>query len=94
MPPESHYPYCSEEVRHGGSGTDHREGQVTIPKAVRDALGVKTGDTLVFRVEKDRAVVAASSDLLDLAGSVPAAKRATPWPEVRRQARRALDERR
>ncbi len=68
------------------------KGQVTIPKTVRDALGVKEGDALVFRVEDGRAVIAASPDLLDLAGSVsvPAAKRGTPWQEVRQQTRRSL----
>lgn len=70
------------------------KGQVTIPKAVRDALGVREGDSLIFRVEGDRAVVAATRDLLDLAGavSIPVAKRGTPWEEVRRQTWRARGE--
>ena len=46
------------------------KGQITIPKAVRDALGVVEGDMLVFRVEGRRAIVAATVDLIDLAGSV------------------------
>ena len=46
------------------------KGQITIPKAVRDALGVVEGDMLVFRVEGGRAIVAATVDLIDLAGSV------------------------
>jgi antitoxin PrlF len=66
------------------------KGQITVPKAVRDALGVREGDSLVFRVEDGRAIVAATADLLDLAGvvSVPAAKRGTPWDDVRRAVRR------
>lgn len=66
------------------------KGQVTIPKSVRDELGLHEGDSVVFRVEGHRAVIAASSDLLDLAGSVsvPAAKRGAPWGEARRLARR------
>lgn len=67
------------------------KGQVTVPRAVREALSLETGDSLVFRVEGDHAVVARTPDLLGLAGSVdvPAAKRGTPWDEVLRQTRRA-----
>jgi AbrB family looped-hinge helix DNA binding protein len=69
------------------------KGQITLPKTVRDALGVREGDRVVFRVMEDRAVVARSPSLLDLAGSVsvPAAVRGAPWSEVRRRARRSLD---
>lgn len=65
------------------------KGQVTIPKGVRDALGLHEGDELLFSVERSRAVVAKMPDFLDLAGSVPvpAAKRGTPWDEVLRQTR-------
>jgi AbrB family looped-hinge helix DNA binding protein len=67
------------------------KGQVTIPRAVREALSLEEGDEVVFRVEGDRAVIARSPDLLALAGSVsvPAAKRGTPWNEVLRQTRQA-----
>jgi AbrB family looped-hinge helix DNA binding protein len=67
------------------------KGQVTIPKSVRDALGLREGDELLFRVEDSRAVVAKTPNFLDLAGSVPvpAAKRGTPWDEILRQTRAA-----
>ena len=67
------------------------KGQVTIPKSVRDALGLQEGDELLFRVERARAVVAKTPDFLELAGSVPvpASKRGTPWDEVLRQTRSA-----
>lgn len=68
------------------------KGQITLPKSVREALGVQEGDRVVFRVLADRAVVARSPSLLDLAGSVPvpAAARGASWPEIRRRARRSL----
>lgn len=65
--------------------------QITLPKAVRDALGLEEGDHVVFRVEGRRAVLARTADLLELAGavSVPASKRGSAWGEVRRQVRTA-----
>jgi len=65
------------------------KGQITIPKAVRDALELHEGDELHFRVERSRALIAKSPDFLSLAGSVsvPAAKRGTPWDEVLRTSR-------
>jgi AbrB family looped-hinge helix DNA binding protein len=67
------------------------KGQLTVPRAVREALSLEEGDEVVFRVEGERAVLARSRDLLSLAGtvSVPAAKRGTPWNEVLRRTRRA-----
>jgi antitoxin PrlF len=65
------------------------KGQITLPKAIREALELHEGDQVVFRVEGHRAVLARTADLLELAGavSVPANKRGTPWEEVRRQVR-------
>jgi len=65
------------------------KGQVTIPKRVRDALGLREGDELLFRVDQSRAVISKTPSFLDLAGSVavPAGKRATPWDDVLRQTR-------
>lgn len=67
------------------------KGQITLPRAVREALSLQEGDRVVFRVDGDRATIAKTPDLLALAGSVsvPAAKRDTPWAEVLRQTRRA-----
>ena len=67
------------------------KGQVTIPLAVREALTIEEGDQVVFRVEGQRAVLARSADLIQLAGSVtvPAAKRGTPWDDVVRETRKA-----
>ena len=66
------------------------KGQVTVPRAVREALSLEEGDRLVFRVEGDRAILARTADLLALAGSVsvPAAQRGAPWAEVMAETRR------
>jgi AbrB family looped-hinge helix DNA binding protein len=67
------------------------KGQITVPRAVRDALGLAEGDRVVFRVEGERATLARTPDLLALAGSVkvPAGKRGTPWSDALRDSRRA-----
>ena len=70
------------------------KGQITIPKEVREALGITEGDQIVFRVEQHRALLAKTPNLIDLAGTVdvPAAKRGMAWDEVRRDTRRARAE--
>jgi antitoxin PrlF len=65
------------------------KGQITIPKPVREALKLSEGDQVVFRViEGERAILARTPDLLELAGSVPVpvAVRGFPWEEIRRRA--------
>lgn len=65
------------------------KGQITVPKAVRDALCLHEGDQVVFRVEGGRAVLSRTTSFLALAGSVtvPARRRNTAWDEVRRTTR-------
>ena len=60
-----------------------------MPKAVRIALGIVEGDEVVFRVEGNRAVLARTPDVLELAGSVavPASKRNVAWDDVIRATR-------
>ena len=67
------------------------KGQLTLPKSVRETLGVGPGDQVVFRIETDGVNVRRAGDLISLAGSVPVpeGKRGTPWNEVVRQTRAA-----
>ncbi len=54
------------------SATLTSKGQVTIPKTVRDELGLREGDRVAFRVLDDGTVVVEPEtiDLLDLAGAL------------------------
>ena len=66
------------------------KGQITLPKAVRDALGLKSGDRVLFRIHPKRAVLAKVPDFLSLAGTVPVPpeKRGASWPAIRHETRR------
>ncbi len=68
------------------------KGQLTVPKAVREALGLGEGDNVLLRVEGNRAVFARTPEFLSLAGTiaVPAAKRNVAWDDVIRTTRNAI----
>ena len=55
-----------------------RKGQITVPKGIREALGVSPGDKLVLRRANDESIVieAATTDFRSLAGML--------WPRRRR----------
>lgn len=67
------------------------KGQITVPKPVREILKLRPGDRVLFRVERDHAILARTEDFLDLAGTVavPPGKKGASWEQVRRQTRRA-----
>jgi antitoxin PrlF len=71
------------------------KGQVTLPKSIREALGLQEGDRVVFRVEGSYAVLARTPDLLELAGAVPVPEeeRGADWDEIRDHVRRVRAER-
>jgi AbrB family looped-hinge helix DNA binding protein len=52
------------------------KGQITVPKAVREALAVHPGDTLAFLIHDDGTVTveAETVDLLQLRGAVKPGK--------------------
>lgn len=53
------------------------KGQITVPKEIRDALGVRPGDRLAFRARDDGSVVveAETVDLLSLRGVLKARRK-------------------
>ena len=71
------------------------KGQITLPKALREALGLAPGDRVLFRVENGHALLARTPNLLELAGSipVPAELRGASWDDIMERMRRARGER-
>ena len=55
------------------------KGQITIPKEIRNALAIKEGDSVIFMVEGDHAILKSikKKSLLDFYGTLPAPQ---PYP--------------
>lgn len=66
------------------------KGQITIPKPVREGLGVETGDRVEFvEVEKGvYTVVAATRDIRDLKGMIPKPAKPVSIEDMNRALRR------
>jgi AbrB family looped-hinge helix DNA binding protein len=52
------------------------KGQVTIPKKIRVALGIQSGDSLIFSIQGDQALIKPlkKKALLDFYGALPATR--------------------
>ena len=65
------------------------KGQVTIPKKVREALSIKEGESVVFQIESDHAILKPiKKSLQDFYGILPSTR---PYPGaevIRRDVRR------
>ena len=63
-------------------------GQVTVPKEVRDALGIRTGDKVYFVADQDRAImVPIKGDIWSVRGALQkyAKKKPLNWKKVRKE---------
>ena len=49
---------------------DRRERQVTIPKKIRDALGIQPGDTVCYLVGQDGVIIKKMGGIKDIKGMV------------------------
>ena len=67
------------------------KGQITVPKAIRDALGVEAGDRLAFRIQPDGAVLIEPEtvDLRALRGRLVPERRGVTVEEMDEAIRRA-----
>ncbi len=67
------------------------KGQITLPKAVREALAVHPGDTLSFLVHDDGTVTveAETLDILQLRGAVKPARRGVTVEDMNEAIRRS-----
>jgi antitoxin PrlF len=63
------------------------KGQVTIPKKVRIALGIQAGDSVIFSVEGEQAVLKPfiKKSLLDFYGILPVKRKYPGFEAIRRE---------
>lgn len=71
----------------------YKKGQITIPKAVRDATGFNIGDRVVVEARENEIVLRHPVGVLEFAPP-PSAVGDQPWSEARRAAREERAERR
>lgn len=68
-----------------------RKGQVTIPKAIRDRLGVKEGEKVLFVMRDEEVVLkVVKGTILDLRGSVGPSVRLEIFDKVRQSVKRTI----
>ncbi len=68
-----------------------RKGQVTIPKTIRDRLGVREGEKVLFVVRGDDVVLkVVRGTILDLKGSVTPVHRPEDFESIRQSAQKAI----
>lgn len=64
----------------------YKKGQVTIPKAIRETVGIEIGDRVVVEARDDEIVVRRPRGVLEF--EPPQPRTGTPaWPDARRTAR-------
>ena len=68
-----------------------RKGQTTIPKEIRELLGLKPNDKLFYIVEDSKVILKPiHGDILQLRGSVPSKKRPAHLEKIRETTRKQV----
>ena len=69
-----------------GTARIYKKGQLTIPKAVREATGIDVGDRVIVEARDHEIVVRRPRGVLEFEPPSRGGKQ-PPWPEARRAAR-------
>jgi len=68
-----------------------RKGQVTIPKAIRDRLGVKKGEKVLFAMRGEEVILkVVKGTILDLRGSVQPSAHPEEFEKIRQSVKQAV----
>jgi len=75
------------------TATISSKGQLTIPKPIRKALGLKAGTKVLFTLREGKAELEPiAGDIQQWRGALQAESPVAPWEEVREHVRRAIAE--
>ncbi|MFQ5794463.1 MAG: AbrB/MazE/SpoVT family DNA-binding domain-containing protein [Candidatus Bipolaricaulia bacterium] len=67
------------------------KGQTTVPKKIRDYLGLRPGDRVLFLIKDGEVMLQGLKEtLLDLRGSVKARQQPEEFDKVRQQVKRRI----
>jgi len=67
------------------------KGQVTIPAKVREALGLKSGDRVIYKVAGGKAeIIPVKGTILDAAGTVKPKTKPEDFRKIRETVKRAV----
>lgn len=71
------------------------KGQVTIPKEIRESLSIHEGDSVLFSIEADHAILKPlrKKPLMDFQGALPATKPYAGIDEIRRAVQKKMAKR-
>ncbi|MDI6717157.1 MAG: AbrB/MazE/SpoVT family DNA-binding domain-containing protein [Actinomycetota bacterium] len=81
-------------VNHGKKSTVSARGQVTIPAKVREALGLKPGDRVIYKVVGGKAeIMPIKGTILDAAGTVKPKAKPENFRKIRAELKHAVAKR-
>lgn len=69
------------------------KGQITIPREVRDLLGIQTGSVIRFEQEEERVVIHTAKTIRDYKGYLKGKTKGVDYDRIRRSTKEAVAKR-
>lgn len=69
------------------------KGQITIPREVRELLGIQTGSIILFEQEEERVVIHPARTIRDYKGHLKGKVKGADFNEIRRATKEAVAKR-
>lgn len=69
------------------------KGQITIPREVRDFLGIQTGSVILFEQEEEKVVIHPAKTIRDYKGYLKGKAKGVAFDEIRRSTKEAVAKR-